>query len=180
MKPILLIIASQGFQATEYQHTRQALEHPAATLTAMTVKVASDQAGTAIAADQKTKVAVDLTLDQVNPGDYAGIFLIGGPGALRHLDQARVHEIMRQAAQSTTQLWGAICIAPRILANAGLLSGRNVTGWDEDQKLAGIFKQAQANYDHAQVVVDRDLITATGPQAATAFGQAIAKALKNS
>src|SRR3990167_9046545 len=177
MKPILLIIASQGFQATEYQHTRQALEHPAATLTAMTVKVASDQAGTAIAADQKTKVAVDLTLDQVNPGDYAGIFLIGGPGALRHLDQARVHEIMRQAAQSTTQLWWAICIAPRILANAGLLSGRNVTGWDEDQKLAGIFKQAQANYDHAQVVVDRDLITATGPQAATAFGQAIAKAL---
>lgn len=173
MKHILLIIASSGFQPTEYSDTQQALTQVGAK-----VSVASDQAGIAIASDNKFKVPIDLTLDQVKPENFDGIFIIGGPGALKYLDNSKIYKIMQTIAKSPTKLWGAICISPRILAHANLLDGRNVTGWDEDHKLVNILKKAGANYINTGVVVDQNLITANGPKAAKEFGTAIAKALK--
>ena len=66
----------------------------------------------------------------------------------------------------------------KILAHAGVLDGRRVTGWDDDHKLAGILKDAGAEYVHVDVVVDRNIITATGPTVAKEFGQAIIETLQ--
>lgn len=172
MKHILLIIASSGFQPAEYSDTQQAL-----TQAGVKVSVASNQTGIATASDNKLKIPVDFTLDQVKPENFDGIFIIGGPGALKYLDNSKVYKIMQAAAKSPTKLWGAICISPRILAHANLLDHRNVTGWDDDHKLVNIFKNAGANYINTSVVIDHNLITANGPKAAKEFGTAIVKAL---
>ena len=172
MKHILLIIASYGFQPMEYSDTKQVLEQAN-----ITVKIASDKPGIATASDNKFKIPVDFTLDQVKPSNFDGIFIIGGPGTLKYLDNSKVYKIMQIIAKSPTKLWGAICISPRILAHANLLDGRTVTGWDDDHKLANILKNAGANYINTSVVIDHDLITANGPKAAKEFGTAIVKAL---
>ncbi len=180
MKKILLVVAHEGYQPVEYGHTREALE-----AAGYQVNVASDKEGTATAGTGSThphaqmyaQATVDVTINHVNAHDYDGIFLIGGKGALEHLDNEATYKMMSAAAQSC-KAFGAICIAPRILAHADLLAGAKATGWDDDEKLAGIFAEHDVEYRNESVVSHGNIVTAQGPAAAAAFGEAIVAILK--
>lgn len=187
-KAILLIIASEGYNPAEYGFTRQALENAG-----FKVEVASDKIGTASgkpSAEHTSKckeaactkayedypqfasAKVSRLVKDINPDDYTGVYLIGGPGALEFIDNPTTYLILKNLVAKAKAL-GAICISPRILANAGLLEGKRVTGWDGDNKLADILRDAKAIYIKNQVVVDGNLITGNGPEAASQFGTAI-------
>lgn len=167
MKPkVALIIASRGYQQVEYSVTKKVLEN-----NEYAVVTVSDTAGTATAKDN-TSTIVDLTLDKLNVSDYAGIFFIGGPGALERLDTPISYSILRDAKAHTISR-GAICIATRILAHAGILDGLEATGWNGDNELAKIYQEYNVTYAPLEVVVCDYTITATGPSAAQEFGQAI-------
>lgn len=168
MKTIALIIAHQGFQPIEYGEPKKILE--AAGHTVVTV---SDMPGPATSKFGDT-TDVDMTVADLKPAEYDGIFLIGGPGALVHLDSTAVHGIMHAAAASGKP-WGAICIAPRILAHAGLLQGKRATGWNDDNEVLEIFSSAGATYVKRPCVEEGSLITADGPESAKLFGEAIAR-----
>jgi protease I len=170
-KKILLIVASQGFQPIEYSQPKQILENAG-----YTVVTASNSAYQAISSIG-TPTKVDLTIDAVNPKEYEGIFFIGGPGALEHLNNQKSYDLL-QKAYTAHKFVGAICISPRILANAGILDGKKATGWDDDHLLANIFVQHSVEYVKDPVVVDERIITASGPSAAQAWAQAIIKALQ--
>ena len=173
-KPVLLIIADKEFQPIEYGHTRQQLE-----IAGFKVMVGSNgKKGTVATPSAGTlKPIIDVTLSEVNPDGYAGIFIIGGPGALNALDNQTTVRLMQNFA-STGKPFGAICISPRILAKAGLLTGKKATGWDTDKELAGIFEANGVTYEQKPVVVDGSIVTADGPKAATAFGKAIVMVLQ--
>ncbi len=171
-KKILLIIAHEDFQPVEYYSTKAVLEQ-----SGMEVLTASDGAGEAKAAHNGMPAKIDVNLSEAKASDCDGLFIVGGSGALEHLDNEVVYNLMRQA-ESVGKLWGAICIAPRILVQAGLLKDKKATGWDGDDELGGILKNAGAEYVKEEVVVDGNLITATGPKAAEAWGQAIANLSK--
>lgn len=171
MSPILLIIASEGFQQVEYAHTKKALEDAS-----LIVKIASNTSKAAIAKDGSS-AAVDVVLDKVNPTDYAGIFFIGGPGALENLDNETSFSIIRRARDAQIPV-GAICISPRILAHAGILAGKKATGWNGDNQLEQVFKEHDVIYTREDVVTDDGIVTAVGPAQATAFGQAIVVLIK--
>ncbi len=191
-KKVLLVIAYQGYQPIEYGYTRKVLEDAgiivevasnkmgsATALPSENHKQACDDSNCTKAAEQNQNyahAAVDITLDAVNVEKYKGIFLIGGPGALEFLDNTIVYGIMRIAAQMG-KIFGAICISPRILAHAGLLYNKRATCWDGDGKVEGIFKQYGVSRVQEQVVVDKNIITAEGPQSALLFGQAIVDTL---
>lgn len=165
-KKIALVIAHEGFQPTEYGEPRRILEEQGISVTTV-----SDKDGAAVS-KFGDRVLVDMTLETCVPQDYDGIFIIGGPGALEHLDRPEVHQLVR-AAKTSGKLWGAICISPRILAHAGLLAGHIATGWNEDGKLGEILAQAGARYVPQPCVIDGTLLTADGPAAAVEFGTAI-------
>jgi protease I len=169
---VIVIIASNGFQPVEYNHTKAELERAD-----IRVLTASNKAGTAYGSDGET-VTVDIVLEQIKPDMYDGIFLIGGPGALEHLDNTLVYTIMKDAQQSH-KIFGAICISPRILANAGVLHNKQATGWDDDHELNKIFKAHHVTYIQKPVVIDKKLVTASGPSAAKEFGKTIAYLIKN-
>ena len=95
-----------------------------------------------------------------------------------HLDNLETYKIIQAIDKDLNKFLGSICVSTRILANAGILNGRSVTGWDADNNLTDILKKAGATYVHSGVVVDNNLITATGPATAKDFAQAIVKALK--
>jgi protease I len=68
----------------------------------------------------------------------------------------------------------AICLAPVILARAGVLVGKRAT-------VAGTFaaelEQCGATYTGPGVTVDGLVVTANAPKASRAFGEAIAQLL---
>jgi protease I len=165
-KKVALVVAHEGFQSVEYAEPKKVLE-----TAGVTVVTVSDQPGTAVSKIGDTAV-VDVVLSDMNPAEYDGVFLIGGPGALQHLNDKKIHEIMKMAAMSSKP-WGAICISPRILAQAGLLQGKHFTGWNHDNELEKISLSAGAWYMQEPVVVDGTLITADGPESAKEFGEAI-------
>lgn len=166
MKKVALIIAHQGYQQVEYGIPKEIL-----TNAGVKVVTVSDEPGIATAKDSST-TEVDLTIDQVNPEDFDGIFLIGGPGALDCLDNETIHKLLNKLNDSD-KVFGAICISPRILAKAGVLDDKNATGWNGDGKINEIFEAHNVNYLPVHVVVDQKTITASGPEAAEEFAQAI-------
>lgn len=180
IKKILLIVANNGFQATEYNGTKNVLiEAGFDVVTASDKPEGLSETPFVATAHDGSTVNVDLGLEEVFAGDYAGIFIIGGPGAIEHLDNYLTYAIVQDADKIEDIVFGAICIAPRILANAGVLRGRKVTGWDNDKELQHVLDEAEALYIKTHVVVDRNLITATGPSATKDFAEAIVTAIKN-
>lgn len=166
-KKVLLVIAHEGFQPVEYSASRAAIESAG-----HAVLVASDGDGEANSTLDFLPAKIDINLKDAKAFDYHGVFIVGGPGALDHLDNEETYRLMRET-KTAGILWGAICIAPRILARAGLLKGKKATGWDGDGKLAEIFSGAGAEYIREPVVVDGKLFTANGPKAAEEWGTAI-------
>lgn len=176
-KTVLLVIASEGYQPLEYGLTKKTLEREN-----IAVVTVSEKRGTAVASQALTPPeyeTVDIlrTIDEVDASNYDGVFLIGGPGAMKHLDNETTYELMRSAAQ-LGKIYGAICVSPRILAKAGLLKNKKVTGWNGDEQLPTVLQQHQAIYVPESVVVDGNLVTASGPAAAEGFGNVIAKMLR--
>lgn len=172
VKKVLLIIASNGYQPHEYNETRKLLEE-----NGFEVFTASDKSGEAVASDGSAAV-VNFTLEKVNPNKFDAVFVIGGSGAMDCLDNNETYRIVQEADKDIDTLLGAICISTRILANAGILQFRKVTGWDKDNQLEKILNRVGAMYVKSGVVVDDNLITADGPDAAKDFAEAIVKALK--
>lgn len=171
MKKILFVVAGEGFQNQEYFDSAEVLIDAG-----FDIVTASDRLGLAIS-QNGIQVAVDMVLEKVNPIEFDGIFFIGGPGALEHLDTQESNRIVNEM-MILQRPYGAICIAPRILAKAHVLVGKRATGWDGDEQLSKIFAQNNVEYIHEPVVVDGNIVTANGPAAAHAFGEAIVQILK--
>lgn len=168
--PIVLVVAFDGYQQTEYLDTKKNLEKAG-----YTVKTASTVKGAAIAKDGST-CTVDLKLEDIDPKTCSGVFLIGGPGALNDLNSLKMHAII-QKVFAAGKMCGAICISTRILAESGILNGKKATGWDDDHKLANIYAQHNITYIKAPVVIDGKIVTAQGPNSAQEFAKTIISAM---
>lgn len=169
---VLFVIPNKGFQHVEYGVPKQILEDAG-----YSVVTASDAPTPATGKDEST-TPVDITLEQVNVENYHGIFFIGGPGTLEHLDNKKSYRIIRESADAGLP-FGAICIATRILAKSGALNGKHATGWDGDSQLESIYQENGAIYQRNDIVTDNNIITATGPHAAKEFGERIIAAMQD-
>lgn len=118
-------------------------------------------------------LTVDYTADEVNVEQFGGIIFVGGTGCEQFLHDTAVHALAKSFLDSG-KIVSAICWAPAMLGIAGLLNGKKATVWDgaKDDLIKG-----GAEYTAERVTVDGKIITGDGPDAATAFGQAVAKAI---
>lgn len=171
-KKVLFVVAHQGFQPIEYNVSKKLLEEAGIIIT-----TASDKPGDAVAHDGTT-VPVEVVLQEITVGDYDGIVFIGGPNTLEHLDNQLSYTIIQEAV-AAKKLLGAICVATRIVAKAGVLHKRQATGWDGDNQLSELYRDYTIYYAHQDVVVDDHIITATGPSAAREFAERIIAALQD-
>lgn len=170
-RSVIFIIAHQGYQPIEYTVPKKILENAG-----YQVLTASNNPGTATAADNTT-TPVDITLEAITQTETEGIFFIGGPGAMEHLDNLTSYQIAEHAIEKGIPL-GAICVSPRILAKAGVLKNRKASGWDGDGELKTIFNEHEVTFVPKNVVADGLIITATGPEVAREFGEQILSILQ--
>jgi protease I len=168
-KKVLIIIASSNFRDEEYSNPRQVLENKGAKIT-----VASSKDTPSVGMLKKETVKPDTLLSKVKAEDYDAVVFIGGVGAKEYFADQTAHKIAREAVKKN-KILAAICIAPSILANAGVLSGKKVTAFQSE---AENLKAKGANYTGAPVEVDGKIITANGPEAAEKFARKIVELLK--
>lgn len=167
-KKIAMIIAFEGFQPTEYQVPRDRFVKAG-----FQVVTVSDQLGIATARDG-FKAKVEATLDDFNPRNYDGLVWVGGPGCLEHLDNDKSYRVLQEAIQANIPV-GAICIAPRILAKAGILIAKTATCWNKDGLMSQLWREHGVLETSEDVYTDGIIVTASGPQVADIFADHLLK-----
>ena len=109
-------------------------------------------------------VQTEDLFDEVNFDEFDMIVLPGGmPGTTNLMNHAGARQIVTEFAQAGKPV-GAICAAPTILADLGLLEGRKATCYPacEDNMKGAVLKDTS-------VVVDENLITSRGVGTAIDF-----------
>lgn len=166
-KKVLMVIAPENFRDEELLHTREELERAGARVTvASTASPARGMLG--------ARVTPDLKLEEVRVEDYDAVVFVGGVGASSYFNHERALSLAR-GAQARGKLTCAICIAPVILANAGVLEGKRATVFDGE--FVRMLESKGARYTGKSVEVDGRVVTANGPMAAREFGKTIAREL---
>jgi len=168
MANVLMVIAPKNFRDEEFLEPREIFEN-----NGIKVTVASKNTVTSKGMLGAT-VNVDKDVSSVNVADYDAIVFIGGSGASVYFDDETVLSIAKQAHQQNKVI-GAICIAPSILANAGILEGKSATAFSSE---SSNLESKGASYTGYSVTQDGKIITANGPVAASEFAQKIVNSLK--
>jgi len=119
-----------------------------------------------VRASRGTVLIADTTLEKALERDHDMVVLPGGqPGADNLTNDPRVISMLKQMA-SQGKYTAAICAAPKVLAIAGLLSGKNATSFPgtlEKLDLPNTTLKSQP------VVTDGRVITSRGPGTAMDF-----------
>ncbi len=125
-----------------------------------------------VASARTVKVIPDTVIDTVKAEDFDMVVLPGGqPGSDNLNADPRVKDLIRSFSQKG-KLTGAICAAPYVLANAGVLRGKRATSYPSyKDKLGG------AVYEEKPVVIDGTVLTSRGAGTALGFGLAIVEKL---
>jgi len=168
-KSILMIIAHKNFRDEEFQKPYDIFTDSGAKVT-----IASSSLEEAIGMLGK-KVKPDILLEDVNVEEYDAIIFVGGSGATEYFEDPAALQIAKQAYEKG-KIIGAICIAPSILANAGILEGRRATSYVSEKSN---LEAHGAIFTGKNVEVDGNIVTANGPHAAKKFGETIAELLQS-
>jgi len=168
-KKVVLIVPSENFRDEELFNTQNTLSDIKAKIT-----IASSKMGI-IKGMLGGKAESEILIDDVAVDDYDAVVFIGGSGAKEYFNNKTALNIAKQAKEKG-KILAAVCIAPTILANAGVLKGVKATSFPSEQ---GILKKAGAVFTGADVVRDGLIITGSGPKASEKFGKTIADALSS-
>ncbi len=167
MALVLMIIAPERFRDEELFDTQAEL-----TQAGHQTVIASTCTGLC-PGSRGGQAAAQLTLNQVQCGDYAAVVFVGGGGSKLLFNNGDAWRIAREMAQDG-KIVAAICLAPVILANAGVLNGRQATVAGTE---AATIAAQGAHYTGPGVTVDENIVTANGPKSSRQFGRSIAQLL---
>ena len=161
----LMVVAPEMFRDEEYIEPKIVLEDGG-----LLVRTASNRYGQ-VFSKAGMRVIAERTLEEADPAEYEAVVFVGGAGAQVFFDDPDAHAFAK-TLHDAGKVVAAICIAPSILAHAGLIEGNTVTAFEsqEDDLVAH-----GAMFTGNPVEVDGQIVTANGPEAATAFGEAVLK-----
>jgi len=165
---VLMIIAQNGFRDEEFFETKKILEE-----NGFKVVVASKSTNLAFGM-LGGAYKPDLPLKRVRLKGYKAVVFVGGVGAKDYFNYAPALRIAKRAYKKRLVI-GAICIAPVILAKAGILQGKKATVWYGEAQTLESFG---AVYTGKEVQVDGRIVTANGPWAVKKFAQTLVQIIK--
>ena len=168
MKKVAIVIAMEKFRDEEFFEPYHVL-----TKGGVKVDVFSSRVGVATG-KMGGSWNVEKTLSDLDMANYDALLLVGGPGGYGFIGHVDLQAIILDGFRKG-KLLTAICMAPQLLAESGLMKGFKATIFSEDaEKLA----QFGAVYTASPVEISLPFITADGPRSATRFGQTVLDYLK--
>ncbi len=162
------VLATDGVEQVELDRPWQALEEAGAE-----PELVSIEGGTITAYDHIDKGGtkqVDAVVSSADPDVYGALVL---PGGVINGDFVRADS---DAVAFVTSFFdagkpvAAICHAPWVLIEAGVVKGRRMTSWPS---LQTDLRNAGADWEDEEVVVDGNLVTSRNPDDLDAFCAAI-------
>lgn len=158
------ILVTDGVEQVELTEPRKALEQAGAH-----AEIVSSGPGTIQGfndLDRADTFAVDRTVDRVTAADYDALLL---PGGVANADRLRTDEravrFVREIAQAGKPV-AAICHAPWMLVEAGVVRGRTLTSWPS---LKTDIRNAGGRWVDEEVCTDAHLVTSRKPADLPAF-----------
>jgi len=166
-KKIVMVIAEDQFRDEELLQPKEMFVK-----SGLYVSIASTTTGK-VKGMLGAQVVPDMLLRDISAVDFDVILFVGGMGASQYWNDPAAHQLIVEANNSN-RIVAAICIAPVVLARSGILKGKRATVYPAQ---SGELTAAGADYTGRSVEVDGNIITASGPEAAGEFAQAILDAL---
>ncbi len=163
---IVMIVAPKDFTDQEYFDPRKVFENAGAR-----VRVASTTTRPAVS-HNLAKVRVDQAISDIRLDQVDAIVVVGGMGAATYLMNDESLRNLLVAASKSNKVVSAICIAPAVLARAGVLRNREATCY-ADKTIIGALKMNGAAYLDREVVVSGRIVTGNGPGAAKEFAATV-------
>ena len=167
-KKIVMIVASNGYRDEEFDVPKDAFIKENAS-----VKVASSSLIPAKGV-KGGSVKPNMLVKDINPDDFDAVVFVGGNGSTEYWNDKNALELAKKTYEMKKVI-AAICIAPVILANAGILKDKKATVYPSEivqiKQKGGIYQEKDG------AVRDGNIITANGPQSAENFAILISQAL---
>ncbi len=164
---MIYVLLGNGFEETEAIAPVDLLRR--ADIPVLTVGIG----GNVVEGSHKIPVTADITIDEMDLTQMDGLILPGGLGGVASIKACEAAMNAVQFANDNGILLGAICAGPTVLANLGILDGKNATcypGCEDNMGKANILRQA--------AVTDGNIVTGTSAGCALSFGLALIAALK--
>jgi len=172
VKNALVVIAMKGFQDHELAGIMRGLAAGGFQTT-----ICGKEKGTEAVGKFGSKQTPSIAIKDVKIEDYDRIAFVGGPGARALADEKDALDLAKGFYEAK-KIVGAICIAPTILANSGILKGKRATVWDSKNgkgpEAAYLTERGVSFVPDSPVVVDLPFVTGNGPDAADEFGRVFA------
>jgi len=126
--------------------------------------------GTIVKGSRDVKIITETNVEDVSAGDFDGIILPGGnPGYLNLSRSKKIISLITELHKSK-KLVAAICAAPVVLAQAGILQNVRATCYPGMEKSIPMPR-------NASVLADGNIITSQGPGTAMEFALKIVEYL---
>ncbi len=165
-KTVAFLTANEGVEQVELTAPREAVEAEGATTVLISPKTGDVQAMDHL--DKADVFEASISVAEADPTDYDALVL---PGGVANPDQLRTDpEAIRfiRLFWETGRPLAAICHAPWLLADAGIIDSRDVTSYPS---IRFDLARAGAKWADDEVVVDENLITSRRPDDLPAFNQ---------
>lgn len=164
------VLLTDGVEESELVKPKEALENAGAQVTVISPKGGEIQAFQHH--DKSKKYKADKSLDQADPEQFDALLL---PGGALNADALRVEPNAQQFARAIDKAGkpiAVICHGPWLLASARLTRGRKMTSF---HTIPDDLRNAGAEWQDAEVVVDRNWVSSRKPDDIPAFNREMLK-----
>lgn len=154
------LLATHGFEDSELEKPLEALRAAGAE-----VVIVSEKSGT-ITGKNGTEILATSSVEDVSADEFDSLML---PGGVENPDRLRMNETAVEFVRdffAQHKPVAAICHAPWLLIEAGVVEGRTVTSWPS---LKTDLVNAGAHWVDEEVVTDNGLVTSRNPDDLPAF-----------
>ncbi len=162
------ILVANGFEQVEMTEPRKALDDAGAKTELISPARGEVQGWNH--QDKGDKFRVDRPLEDADPENYDALLLPGGVANPDHLRTLPAAVNFAKQFFAENKPVAAICHGPWLLVEADVVRGRRVTSWPS---LKTDLRNAGADWEDQEVVVDRDLVTSRKPDDILAFNREI-------
>lgn len=166
----IAVILEDMFEDSEYVKPAKAFKDAGHELTI----VGMEDGKTVKGKREGTEVQIEKAFEDVTVDDFDALLIPGGYSP----DKLRAHEkpveFVKEFVKSGKPVF-SICHGAQILITADVVKGRKITGW---KSIIQDIKNAGAEYEDKEVVVDKNIVSSRQPSDIPAFIEESLKKLK--
>ncbi len=163
-KSVLLIIAQNQFSDDEHRRLRGFFESRSYDV------ITAGQTRNIATSTLEQALHPDRALAEINSVDFDVLIVVGGPGATAYLEDEVALQLLRDFMRRPETAVGAIGHGVVLLAEAGLLIGKDATGKPAHEEY---LKNRGATYTGMPLVIDGRIVTAKEKTDIDVFARAV-------